>query len=261
MWSGVQNNIADAGANPIAAASSGADAVLGPSFDYLGAIQSPANKGVSSDGNLGQVFTNTKAIGGYVGNLLIGPKLGNQLFSDTGGTCKTPDGRIVPRWTWINNKLGFDDAAGVLGTSFQNAVGGSGVDGIVPGMGGDIAAMNPFKIMNALVLDGSPPCQLFTCPVTLPNGTPKGTETHYLTPSLELSMKGCVEAPPEAPPPPEQEQETAVPPPGEKFTPYFMGGDAYGPNVLTYNDPTPAILLCAAVALFVGYVVLVKKRR
>jgi hypothetical protein len=40
-----------------------------------------------------------------------------------------------------------------------------------------------------------------------------------------------------------------------------MGGDAYGPNVLTYNDPTPTILLCAAVALFVGYVVLVKKRR
>lgn len=253
MWSGVQNNIADAGANPIAAASSGADALLGPSFDYLGAIQSPANKGVSSEGTLGQVFTNTKAIGGYVGNLLIGPKLGNQMFSDTGGTCKTPDGRIVPRWTWINNKLGFDDAAGVLGTSFQNAVGGSGVDGIVPGMGGDIAAMNPFKIMNALVLDGSPPCQLFTCPVTLPDGTPKGTETHYLTPSLELSMKGCVEAPPEAPPP------EAPPPAGEKFTPYFMG--AYGPNILTYNDPTPTIVLGVAVALFVGYVVLVKKRR
>ena len=261
MWSSVQNNIAAAGDNPIGAASEGVDAVLGPSFDYLGAIQSPADRGVSSEGTLGQVFTNTKAIGGYVGNLLIGPKLGNQMFSDTGGTCKTPDGRIVPRWTWINNKLGFDDAAGVLGPSFQKAVGGSGVDGIVPGMGGDIAAMNPFKIMNALVLDGSPPCQLFTCPVTLPDGTDKGTETHYLTPSLELSMKGCVAAPAEeqAGAPPEAPPE--APPTGEKFTPYFMGGDSYGPNILTYNDPTPTILLCAAVALFVGYVVLVKKRR
>jgi len=248
MWSSVQNNIAAAGDNPVGALSSGGDALLGPSFDYLSAIQSPAEKGVSSDGTLGQVFTNTKAIGGYVGNLLVGPKLGNQMFSDTGGTCKTPDGRIVPRWTWINNKLGFDDAAGVLGPSFQRAVGGSGVDGVVPGMGGDIAAMNPLKIMNALVLDGSPPCELFTCPVTLQNGLDNGTETHYLTPSLELSMKGCVAAPPE--------QVTTS---GEKFTPYF--GESYGPSVLSYNDPTPVILLCAAVALFAGYVILVKKRR
>jgi len=274
MWASVQSSIVSTGDDPIGAANAGLDKVLGPSFDYLNTIQSPAAKGVSSAGTLDQVFTNTSAIGGYVGNLILGPKTGSQLFSDTGGTCKTPDGKVTKRWTWINNKLGSDDAAGIMGPSFQRAVGGSGLDGIVPGIGGDIAAMNPLKVMNALVLDGSPPCQAFTCPVTLADGTDKGSETRYITPSLELSMRGCVPAS-------QTDAQAALAADvtllkadddaakeiqkttnaGEKFAPYFAGDGAYGPHILTYNDPTPAILLCAAVAVFVGYVVLVKKRR
>ena len=267
MWANVQNSIVSAGDNPIAAANAGADAVLGPSFDYLKTIQSPAAKGVSSAGTLDQVFTNTSAIGGYVGNLLLGPKVGNQLFSDTGGTCKAPDGTIVKRWTWINNKLGSDDAAGILGASFQGAVGGSGLDGIVPGIGGDIASLNPLKVMNALALDGSPPCKAFTCRITDNAGLDRGTETRFLSPSLELNMNGCSPASQEDAKKvlaDEQAAAAAAPPistAGETFAPYFAGGDAYGPHVLTYNDPTPTILLCAALAVFIGYVVLVKKRR
>jgi hypothetical protein len=281
MWANVQNSIVSAGDDPIGAASAGADAVLGPSFDYLKTIQSPAAKGVSSAGTLDQVFTNTAAIGGYVGNLLLGPKVGNQMFSDTGGTCKTPDGTLAKRWTWINNKLGSDDAAGILGSSFKGAVGGGGLDGIVPGIGGDIASLNPLKVMNALALDGSPPCKAFTCRITDDAGVDRGTETRFLSPSLELNMNGCspasqedakkalaedvvrLEAEKKAEADFADAKKAAAPTtaPGETFAPYFSGGDTYGPHVLTYNDPTPTILLCAAVAVFIGYVVLVKKRR
>jgi hypothetical protein len=252
MWASVQNSIVSTGDDPIGAANAGLDKVLGPSFDYLGTIQSPAKKGVSSAGTMDQVFTNTAAIGGYVNNLLLGPKVGNQLFSDTGGTCKAPNGSIVSRWTWVNNKLGSKDAAGILGTSFQEAVGGDGLDGIIPGAGGDIASMNPLKVMNALVLDGSPPCKAFTCPVTDKYGVDRGEETHFMSPSLELNMNGCKEVKDSK----ELEAttskiENASRP--ESFTPYFSS--SYGANKLVYTDPTPAILLGFAVVVFVGYVV------
>jgi len=277
MWASVQQSIVKAGDNPIGAGNQALDSVLGPSYDYLSTIQSPAEKGVSSAGTIDQVFTNTRAIGGYVNDLIRGPDggggFGNQLFSDTGGKCRLPgtidpktkldkkDGTVVHRSTWINNKMGSKDAAGVLGTSFQEAVGDIGMNGIVPGAGGDIAAMNPLKVMNALVLDAYPPCQAYTCRVTLPDGTDKGTETRFLSPSLELNMNGCDPATDsdfksllakdlartkaeEAKPAPSKKQ-------GESFAPYF--GDSYGPNKLVSTDPTPAIILGVAVLLFVGY--------
>lgn len=188
MWANVQSSILQANDNPIGAVNSGMDAVLGPSFDYLQTVQSPAQKGVSSDGSFDQVSTNIGAVRGYVGNLIEGPKVGSQFFRDTGGYCKAPGGSIVKRSTYVNNYLGGDDAAGVLGPSFQRAVQGSGMDGIIPGIGGDLASMNPLKIMNGLVTDGVPPCKAFTCPVVDTNGGINSSDTQFLTPSLELNM-------------------------------------------------------------------------
>lgn len=277
MWASVQDSITSAGNNPLGAASSGADAVLGPSFDYLKQIQSPDKKGVSSAGTMDQVFTNTGAITGYVNDLIAGPTdgsggFGNQMFSDTGGKCRLPgtidpktkldnkDGEVVHRSTWINNKMGATDAAGVLGTSFQSALGDTGMNGIVPGIGGDIAAMNPLKIMNAMVLDGIPPCQAFTCPVTYDDGKNKGKDTRFLSPSLELNMRGCtlaggtdLQQALDVDRARTKAAATAAKK-GESFAPYFAG--SYGPNVLVSTDPTPTILLGVAVALFVGYVAL-----
>lgn len=279
MWANVQKSITSAGDDPVGAANAGLDKVLGPSYDYLKDIQSPAQKGVSSSGTMDQVFTNTGAIAGYVNDLIRGPNsgggFGNQMFSDTGGKCRLPgtidpktkldnkDGEIVHRSTWINNKMGATDAAGILGDSFQSAVGDTGMNGIVPGIGGDIAAMNPLKIMNAMVLDGIPPCQAFTCPTTDDYGVNRGSQTRFLSPSLELNMRGCTVAGGA-----ELQQaldvdrartkaEASAASPakkGEKFAPYFAG--SYGPNVLVSTDPTPTVLLGVAVALFVGYVAL-----
>lgn len=224
LWSGVQSSIVAAGDNPIGAVNSGLDKVLGPSYDYLQDIRSPRDLGVSSDGNLDQVFRNSGAIRTYVNNLLVGPKTGNQFFRDTGGMCRAPNGEIVQRHTWVNNRLGMDEAAGVLGPSFQRAVSGSGFDGLIPGMGGDIASMNPLKIMNGLVLDGIPPCEKYSCPVTdVRTGVPKGRETQFLTPSLEFNLTGCQK---------------------ESFAPYFP--EDYSPRNLINMDTTPYITLFLA---------------
>ena len=188
MWANVQSSILQTNDNPVGAVNAGMDTVLGPSFDYLQTIQSPAQKGVSSDGSFDQVSTNIGAVSGYVNNLIVGPKVGNQLFRDTGGYCKAPGGSIVKRSTYINNYLGGDDAAGILGPSFQRAVQGTGMDGIIPGIGGDLASMNPLKIMNGLVSDGIPPCEAYTCPVVDTNGGINTSDTQFLTPSLELNM-------------------------------------------------------------------------
>ena len=203
MWKSVQASIAEANSNPMAAGNQILDQALGPSFDYLQTIKSPASKGVGSEGTMEQVGTNASAIFGYVDNLIVGPKVGNQFFKDTGGMCRlagtkdkngndTGDGEVVPRSSYTNNRLGGDDAAAVLGDSFQKAVAGSGFDGIVPGAGGDIAAMNPLKIMNGLVLDGVPPCSAFTCPVTdIRTGVDQGNQTRFISPQLEFNITPC----------------------------------------------------------------------
>jgi len=203
MWASVQSAITSANDNPMAAGNAILDKALGPSFDYLQTVQSPADLHVSDDGTMSQVGTNANAIVTYVDDLITGPKSGNQFFKDTGGMCRLAgskddkgndkgDGPVVPRYSYTNNRLGMDDAAAVLGPSFQKAVSGSGFDGIIPAMGGDIASMNALKLMNGLVLDGVPPCQAYTCPVTdIKTGVPQGNETRFLTPQLEFNITPC----------------------------------------------------------------------
>lgn len=192
MWKSVQSSLVSAGDDPVGAGNAILDKALGPSFDYLQTIKSPKDRGVGSEGTMDQVGTNANAIFGYVDNLIVGPKVGNQFFKDTGGMCKLEDGTVVPRSSYTNNKLGGDDAAAVLGSSFQKAVAGNGFDGIIPGAGGDLAAMNPLKIMNGLVLDGVPPCKAWTCPVTdIQSGVDQGLQTKFLATSLEFNMSPC----------------------------------------------------------------------
>jgi len=256
MWANVQNSITAADDNPIGAVNAGMDKVLGPSFDYLQTIQSPAAKGVSSDGSFDQVSTNIGAVSGYVDNLIVGPKVGNQFFMDSGGFCKAPGGRVVSRYSYTNNQLGGDDAAGILGDSFRNAVQGSGFDGIIPGIGGDLASMNPLKIMNGLVMDGIPPCQAYTCPITDPNtGDPLGKDTRFLTPQLENNLTPCEKAADQA----KYEAAAPVNPAPRIMSELFVN---YEPDVkynqfvkIDYADPMAYVLWGVALACVVGYIV------
>lgn len=288
MWASVQSAITSANDNPMAAGNAILDKALGPSFDYLQTVQSPSDLHVSDDGTMSQVGTNANAIVTYVDDLITGPKSGNQFFKDTGGMCRLPggkddkgndkgDGPVVPRYSYTNNRLGMDDAASVLGPSFQKAVSGSGFDGIIPAMGGDIASMNALKLMNGLVLDGVPPCQAYTCPVTdIKTGVPQGNETRFLTPQLEFNITPCKVATNDEARPVllkilEQQKAAAkkaeAPATKEKVKGKLGTPETYAnfqdnlyqaPVPVEYIDPLSYYTLGAAVLLFLGYVLMKK---
>lgn len=182
LWSDIRNNPRGA-----------VDRILGPSYDYTMGVKRPEELGVSDEGSIGQVFTNANAVKQYTQQLITGPLLGNTTFVETGGMCKAPNGEIVSRWSYVDNRMGLKDAVGVLPGNLPKALGGSAdvFQGIVPGMMGDIAALNPVKPINGLVMDAVPPCVPLTCPVTDINGNNPRNETKFVTPALELSIQKC----------------------------------------------------------------------
>lgn len=167
------------------------DRLFGPSADYVSMIPTPAQQGVGQNGDIGQLVTNAKATFNYVGALTTGPLVGNAQFVETGGMCKTPGGAVVPRWSYVNNRSSGTD---VMPQKIKDAIGGGVLDGIIPGMFGDIADLNPLTTMNGLYLDGVPPCEAITCPVTYADGTSKGMDTRFLTYGLEQNLNSCVTA-------------------------------------------------------------------
>jgi len=148
--------------------------LMGPSYSYTDNIPGPSSLGIGSDGTFGQLGTNLSGIGTYVSVMVDGdPPLGNQFFVNTGGTCVAPDGSSQSRYNYINN---IPSGAGVLPASMSEL--GAGVNGLVPGVIGDIEGLNPMYMMKAIMADSSPPCECYKCDVTT------GASARFLTTSL-----------------------------------------------------------------------------
>jgi hypothetical protein len=213
--------------------------ILGPSFDYTQGIQSPSSLGVGSSGDIGQVFTNASAVTTYTEQLLTGPLLGNATFVETGGMCKAPDGTTVPRWSYIDNRMQGSD---ILPQSLKNALGSDAneFDGIIPGMFGDLLSLNPITPIRALMLDGVPPCKLYSCPCTDANGQNPTNLTQYVTPELEENLDNCT-----------------VVAEKEKFSSQFMPSeyDSRPFKFASNTDLTPHFFLGAALLAVIGIVV------
>ncbi len=179
LWSGLQQR----GTNVL-------DRVTGKPADYSAMIRTPEALGVGDSGDISQVFTNAAAVGSYVQQLTTGPLLGNASFAETGGMCKAPNGSVIPRWSYVNNRM---RGADVLPENMTRVLGGSAdaFNGIIPGMFGDIKALNPVTPLNALILDGIPPCKAYSCPVTNEDGSNERYETKFMNYDLEVSMQRC----------------------------------------------------------------------
>lgn len=150
--------------------------ILGPSYSYADNIPGPASKGVGSDGSFGQIFTNLGATVDYVKLMITGPPLGNAYYVNTGGTCTAPDGSTQSRYNFINNiSTGANLVPqGLNDLSFIS----SDLNGLIPGIAGDIEGLDPLYLFNALTADGNPPCACYKCNVTT------GTQYRFLTPEL-----------------------------------------------------------------------------
>lgn len=202
LWADLSKDLADLQAGNFSQAGSDVlNQVLGPSYDYTANIQAPSKLGVGTDGSIGQVVTNAEAIGTYVGNLTTGPLTGNQYFLNTGGMCVVTNsndpnnGKTVPRATYVDNRMMGSDVLDDFPT-LSNAIGGDldTMNGIVPGMVGDLAATNPTTILYSLMLPGTPPCQAYTCQTTDAAGLNTSNQTYYVTPALETNLNKCTVA-------------------------------------------------------------------
>jgi hypothetical protein len=168
----------DTGANPLFSKAKGGGDIqtdlLGPSYSYTDNIPAPSSLGVGTNGTFSQMGTNVSAIKTYVSTLIDGdPPLGNQYFVNTGGTCTAPDGSTQPRYNYINNKPSVGD---LLPASMSEI--GTGIQGLIPGVIGDIESLNPLYLVNSLLADAVPACECYKCTVT------DGTSARFLTTSL-----------------------------------------------------------------------------
>lgn len=171
-----------------------ATSLLGPSYSYSDNIPGPSKLGVGSEGSFGQLYRNISAAGEYVKIMVNGdPPLGNSYFVNTGGSCTAPDGSVQPRYNYINNF-----PRGAVPPS-MNDLGGltSNLNGLIPGIVGDIEGLNPTYLFTSLTEEGTPACECYKCNVT------SGNAYSFLTPSLSpdftttdcsvVEMKNCLD--------------------------------------------------------------------
>lgn len=161
--------------------------IMGPAYSYSDNIPGPTSLGVGSGGSFGQLFTNLEAAAEYVKIMITGdPALGNAYYVNTGGTCVAPDGSTQSRHNYINNvpigKTLIPQSMNEL--SFLT----NDLNGLIPGVAGDIESLDPMYLFNALKEEGNPSCQCYQCAVTT------GTPYRFLTPDLspDFDSATCV---------------------------------------------------------------------
>jgi len=133
-------------------------------YPYSKYILAPGKLGASPSPNA--LGNDVRALISYVKVLINGNSnaqsvspLGNRFFMDTGGKCKDSSGVKQTRYVYINNvpdgNIPFiSSAMGENMSSFK---------GLVPGVLGNIAYINPSKLFNAF--DKETPCQKIKMPI------------------------------------------------------------------------------------------------
>lgn len=188
--------MADLGANPLwnniqNQNASVSNDILGPYYSYADNIPGPVSKGVGSSGTFGQVFTNLGAAVDYVKIMITGdPVLGNAYYVNTGGTCVAPDGSTQSRFNFINN---ISTGSNLVPQSLNElSFISSDLNGLIPGVVGDIEGLDPIYLFNALTVDGNPSCECYKCNVT--TGTPYSFLTPSLSPDFDTNSCSQVDA-------------------------------------------------------------------
>lgn len=179
--------MADLGSNSLwSNMESGADSVttdiIGPAYSYADNIPGPDSLGVGDNGSFSQLNSNLSAVGTYVDTMIQGdPPLGNRFFVNTGGTCTAPDNSIQSRYNIINN---MPSGSEIMPAGFKSL--GSSLNGLIPGIVGDIEGLNPYYMLKSLMADGNPKCACYKCDVT------SGEQYRFLTPELSPDFDSTI---------------------------------------------------------------------
>jgi hypothetical protein len=152
-------------------------------YPYYKYIKSPEQLGMSDKGTLVQMGKDIKGLISYTEVLVSGKSeasktgqpLGNKYFKNTGGKCKDPSGKEQDRYIYINNvpdgSIPFISSG--MGINFSD------FRGLIPGVIGNIGALNPAALLNAFVAGTTPACKKITMQ-TIDNNNIKGTGTYYV---------------------------------------------------------------------------------
>ena len=133
-------------------------------YPYSKYILSPGNLGASPSPNA--LGNDVRALISYVKVLVNGNSsaqsvspLGNRYFMDTGGKCKDAAGVKQTRYIYVNN-VPDGNIPFISSAMGQNM---SSFKGLVPGVLGNIAYINPGKLFSAF--DKETPCQKIKMPI------------------------------------------------------------------------------------------------
>lgn len=170
--------------------------LLGPDYPYYKNIKTPKEIGMSSNGTLTALGKDIDGLIQYV-ELLVsgnskasatGKPLGNKFFLQTGAKCvDTKTKEQQDRYIYVNNV----PVGNVPFISSGMGVNFSDFKGIIPGMMGNLNALNPFAIMQAFMSGTTPDCQKITMQ-TIDVNNNKSTETHFVTLVDIQNMDPCI---------------------------------------------------------------------
>ncbi len=170
--------------------------LLGPDYPYYKNIKTPKEIGMSSNGSLPALGKDIDGLIEYV-ELLVsgnsrasatGKPLGNKFFLQTGAKCvDTKTKEQQDRYIYVNNV----PVGNVPFISSGMGVNFSDFKGIIPGMMGNLNALNPFSIMQAFMSGTTPDCQKITMQ-TIDVNNNKSTETHFVTLVDIQNMDPCI---------------------------------------------------------------------
>jgi len=151
--------------------------ILGPAYSYTDNIPGPTSLGIGGNGTFSQMYSNINGAIEYVKIMITGdPPLGNAYYVNTGGTCVAPDGSTQSRMNYINN---VSTGSNLVPQSMNElSFVTSDLNGLIPGIAGDVEGLDPIYLFNALTEDGNPQCQCYKCNVTT------GSQYAFLTQDL-----------------------------------------------------------------------------
>jgi hypothetical protein len=169
---------------------------IGPDYPYYKYIRTPAELGMSADGNLTQLGKDIDGLVNYV-DLLVSGKgsasttggpLGNKFFLKTGGKCKDKaTGKDVDRYIYINNV----PAGNIPFISSGMGVNFSEFKGLIPGTISNLNAFNPMELFQSFLSGPTPDCRELQME-TIDIYNNKSTESHFVTLIDIGNMDPCV---------------------------------------------------------------------
>jgi hypothetical protein len=155
------------------------------SYNYSAMIKAPSELGMSSEGSIGALSRDIDGLIAYTEVLVSGKSkasrgggaLGNKYFLDTGAECLAKDTKQqTERYIYINNVPtgNIPLISSAMGTNFTD------FKGLIPGITGNLSALNPFALVGAFSAGSNPECQKITME-TIDVNNNKSQETHYVT--------------------------------------------------------------------------------